>query len=420
MKKLFIKLAISKKLHLLEIFIIANIYFWFFHSNILSVSFHPDETFWIVTTNTRFDEFINGNFSANIWNESLESFEVRPVPGYLVAVSQRLAGITPDQLPKKSWDWTVDTQTNIANGAVPNNSAIYYARLPMVILTVLCFLITMISISLIHSRLAAYSFFAISFNSYFLEHLIRAMSESPLLIFSIISIVAAYLLLQEIKKNNTFKIFLYSALTGIFCGLAGESKLNGLVCIILAIITPFAAVFKYKSKLENARIKILLISTATIIFFTLFIFISVYPFFYHDTIQHIFDTFRYRQRIMDYQVNVYPDIILPGQRTKILVNRIFSYPINFPAFLILNLFITAFGFFYGIRNIFKKRNKKSGDYYLILIVSAIIICTPVLFTPLDWVRYYLFPIFFTCIFFSIGLCQIIFLLIYRNFTVIKK
>ena len=46
----------------------------FFRSNLLSVSFHPDETFWIVSTNTRFDEFIKGNFLANVWSESFESF----------------------------------------------------------------------------------------------------------------------------------------------------------------------------------------------------------------------------------------------------------------------------------------------------------------------------------------------------------
>lgn len=411
MKKLFIKYAISKRLHLIEILILANVYFIFFRSNLFTVLFHPDETYWIVCSTTRFDEFIRGNFSSHVWDENFGSLEVRPISGYFVSFSQRLAGITPSQLPPTWWDWTVDMKTNIDNGAIPNKSAIYYSRLPMFILTIISFIITLISLSVAHSRLAAYCFFAFSFSRFFLENLSRAMCESPLLFFSILSIIAIFLLLQAIKKEEVPKIFLYSALAGIFCGIAGQSKLNGLLCVFIALVVPIIAVLKYKVELKNAKVKILLISTITIIFFSVLIFIAIYPFLYHDTIQRIIETFLCRQRVMNLQIANNIDVILPGQRTKILLNRIFSYPINLPGFLILNMCITIFGIFYVLRNIFKKRNNKRGNIYLILVIAAIILCVPILFTPLDWERYYLFPIYFTCIFFSIGICQFSLLLI---------
>jgi hypothetical protein len=200
MKRLLARLAASKQLHIMEIIILANLYIFFFCHNLLSVSFFPDETYWITSTSSRYDKFIKGDFSDSVWDTSFASFEVRPVPGYLVSASQRLAGITPDKLPSKNWDWNVDSQTNIANGALPKSRAVYYSRLPMAIITVFSLLITLIFISCFHSRLAAYCFFVFSFNSFFLVYLRRAMSESPLLIFTILSIVSMYLLLQEIEN----------------------------------------------------------------------------------------------------------------------------------------------------------------------------------------------------------------------------
>ena len=356
----------------------------------------------------------------------LNHFEVRPITSYIIAIGQKLAGIPLNQLPSKKWDWTIDSQKNIANGALPNTRVIYYSRLPMVILTTLSLIITVISISLAHSRFAAYCFFAFSFNSYFLEHLSRVMCESPLLLFSILSIITCYTLLQEIKKNDIVKIIFYSAIIGIFCGLAGESKLSGLFCVIVAIFVSFFGIYKYKDKIKNRRIKIFLISTLTIVFFTLLIFIITYPFFYHDTIARIIDTFKYRKNMMDFQVSQQIGIILPGQRIKVLLNRIFSYPVYLPsevvskpAILVLNMGITAYGVCYGIRNVYKKRNNKRGNIYLILLISTIFLSTPILFTPLDWDRYYLFPIYFTYIYFSIGLSQIGLYVIEKSRQIIK-
>jgi hypothetical protein len=218
------------------------------------------------------------------------------------------------------------------------------------------------------------------------------------------------------------KVFLYSALIGVFSGLAGESKLTGLLCAAIAIIITLFAVYgnhpsdKYNLRLEGTKGKILLISTLTIGFFTLFTFIAVYPFFYHHTLSRIIETYQYRLKVMHTQILNYPaDVILPGNRVRILFDRIFSFPVYSPniygsdplLLLVLNLFISAFGVYYGIRSIFNKRDNGPGNGgYLVLIISAVILCTPNLFIPLDWPRYYLFPIYFTCVFFSIGLSQI--------------
>lgn len=46
---------------------------------------------------------------------------------------------------------------------------------------------------------------------------------------------------------------------------------------------------------------------------------------------------------------------------------------------------------------------------IVLVLGALVCATPMLFVPLDWDRYYLYLIFFNCVFFAIGIGQLLFL-----------
>jgi len=219
----------SRNLKSIEVLILAILLFGVYGGNLLSVEFQPDETFWIVSS-TRFDEFLKGEFNSRIWTDApLISFEVRPIPSYIVAIGQRVGGVNSDSLPIY-WDWSLPKEENISRGAMPSARVLWWSRLPMALLSVFCLLGTILLLAKAHSRIAAYLFALIGINEYFLLHLRRAMSEAPLLLFTVLVLYASFKLLMVIQENSMKKIILWSVIAGILSGMAGQSKLTGLAC----------------------------------------------------------------------------------------------------------------------------------------------------------------------------------------------
>jgi len=95
----FATFLFSRNLKVIEVFILAVFLINIYCSKLLSVEFQPDETFWIASS-PRFDEFLAGQFNSRIWTDTpLISFEVRPIPSYIIAIGQRLGGVKTDALP---------------------------------------------------------------------------------------------------------------------------------------------------------------------------------------------------------------------------------------------------------------------------------------------------------------------------------
>ena len=82
----------SKNLKNIEILIIAILLFLGFCRNLQSVEFQPDETFWVASS-VRLDRFLAGDFDSPVWDQPFVNYEVRPIPSYIVAISQRAGGI---------------------------------------------------------------------------------------------------------------------------------------------------------------------------------------------------------------------------------------------------------------------------------------------------------------------------------------
>jgi len=226
---------LSKNLRPLEIFILAVLLLWGFTKGIASVEFHPDESFWIVSS-VRFDKLITGDFESPTWTEDpIIMFEVRPVPSYFSRIGQRMGGISADSLPVY-WSWGLSDEKNIALNAMPSDEVLWWSRLPMAIISAFSLLFTAIFIARSHSRLSGYIFALISFNEYFLVNLRRAMSEASILFFTVLAIYASHKLISAARNRDMNKSIQWSLTLGLFSGLAGESKLTGLVCAGLGIL----------------------------------------------------------------------------------------------------------------------------------------------------------------------------------------
>jgi hypothetical protein len=417
MKKRFKAYAVflfSKELKNLEILAIFVLLAWGYCTNLLFLELQPDETYWIATS-VRFDKFLTGDFNAPIWSADLyTSYEVRPISSYLVAIGQRLGGIEQTNLPSY-WDWELSDEDNISRGAWPSDTVLWWSRLPMAILS--AFSITAIAFMLAraHSRAAAYIFIVVSFNTYFLAQLRRALSEPPQILFTVLTLYASYKLLIVAQEKSVKQIVLWSTAVGVFSGLAGQSKLTGLACAGIAILGTVIMMFDPTKSANLARRRIPLVIAVVVSSTLLLTFIISYPFFYENTIDRILTTFAIRSNILQYQIQRYAYQMIPeGARLEILFQRIFTYPLELHVngagtvlFRWINFVLTALGIYYCIEQIKQRRN--DSEYFVVFLAGAFLCALPMLLTPLDWERYYLYPIFFSCIFFSLGMGELLYL-----------
>jgi hypothetical protein len=403
---------LSKSLSAVEISLLAILLLFGYINDIGAVEFHPDESFWIVSS-VRLDKLLAGDFESDIWtDEPVIIFEVRPLPSYFTAVGQRLGGISAQDLPPY-WIWGLPDEENLARGAMPGDELIWWSRLPMAVVAAFSMLLTAVLLAKSHSRLAAYIFAVISLNGYFLLNLRRAMSEASILFFTVLTMYASYKLLTAVRSKDMNKSILWSLAVGLFSGLAGQSKLTGLICAGIAIFGVILVIIPRPAQwITILKQRMLLTIFFVISMITLVTFIASYPFFYRDTVDRISETLYARSQILEYQVYTYADEVIPSHsRLKILFQRILDYPLHIDANHVLNIPLHWLNFTFvalGMAQVIKKvRNSGTErDINLVLLLGALLCAVPMLFAPFDWERYYLYPIYFGCIFFAIGAGQL--------------
>jgi hypothetical protein len=202
---------------------------------------------------------------------------------------------------------------------------------------------------------------------------------------------------------------------GVFSGLAGQSKLTGLACAAITILGTMVLMSDPEQSVQMTRRRIPLMIAVVVFSVTLLTFIASYPFFYENTIDRILATFDTRSQILQYQISRYDYQTIPANaRLSILFQRVFKYPVDLDIpgtriafFHWVNLFLTALGIYYCIQHI---RQRRSAWEYSVVFLSGAFVCAfPMLLTPLDWERYYLYPVFFSCIFFSLGMGELLFM-----------
>ncbi len=256
------------------------------------------------------------------------------------------------------------------------------------------------------NRLAGYLFLTLTYNHYFLLHLRRAMTESSLLFFSTIFVFVLYMMLSSINNNTSTKLFYWASALGIVVGLAGQSKLNGLACGIAAFV---ALVLKllHMPKLSMKRRFSIFFTTMTLSFFTTIVsFIGSYPFLYEEPFRRTGATFLVRYTVMQSQSENTYDTISAHERPGILLNQIFRHPLSIAesnwgyATSLLLLIITLYGIACFTSKVFSKNNQI--DLYISIYATSLILAIPPLFTPLNWDRYYLYPVIFSLFYMTTG------------------
>ena len=430
--------TIEKNIKYLEYLLIILLTSYLYLPKIDLIKFHPDESTWI-TTSLYFDEFIKGNTDSPIWDPGYWTLTQPPVTRYIIGIARKLKGIGPEGV-NKPWDYRLDGETNIQNGAMPSPELLTTARTPMVIMAILSIFLLFYGTRKHFGILTAYLLFIlIAFNNYLTTQLSRAMSESPLLLFIILVIFMLFLAVRYVisnskpitnNKNRFIALSPIIALNGIMIGITAGIKLNGFALLGVVMIL-FVVLLFFSAYLKNLTIKFSLL-LITCLFFVLSsasfsTFISYNPFLYNNTFERTVALFKWRLHEMKNQANESESTDLTRvnftKRAAIVGNNIFNKysTISFKAAFILNMVLSTVGFIFALNKSAQFLRGSTGNLaFLLLVLSFIFLAGPSLLTPLDWDRYFYLPVIFTTVFIAIGTAELFKFIYYKlnldNFT----
>lgn len=390
--------------------------------------FHPDEANRIATSDA-FEAFFSGRFKATLWRESYWTLTQPPVSRYWTGLGRWLGGYRPSDL-KNLWakQEPYGTINRFSAGNVTPRM-LWWSRMPITMLSALAVFIVFFLCFRVAGRLAGYLvIFLFLGSSYFSQLFPRAMGEAPLLAAILIAWFAGYQAIRyweqacwestPAHRRSMIWSLLWFGLMGLFCGIAGASKLNGASITLAALLLVVATPLIRKGILRKAyRLRFMLLSGCLLAFSTAMGFITPNPYLYPDILGRA--TRMLNNRFVEMQDQLQEN---PGDRFSTPSDRISAIAhcalqdctaMRFSGSLLINLAFCLLGAAYLIVLTWKWFGGQKSpviDSIAASVVTALIGVTasiPVLGTPLNWSRYYMLPTVFTTICIAIGIAWIV-------------
>jgi hypothetical protein len=420
-EKLLLRLACKPVWY--ELLIVTMLLGGFYILQIKNTPFFADESDWIA--NSQFMEaFFTGKFdpagfhAAWGWSETYWSMEQPKLAQYLIGWGRRIGGYQVKDL-NLPWDWTQDEAGNRSAGRIPSPGLLWWARLPMAVLAALTGGLGFWLVGQLGGRLSAYAFAALFTGSNFLQqHISRAMSEASLLFFVLLACLPAAWLLKllrealekkEINSGSGLKTLGWAALTGGVIGLAGASKINGLLeaagagLLILLIVLVIPGEARY-----SLRLSLFIRVGAVLSLAALMVFVLLNPMLYPQPLTRLGRMIKLRTEVLEVQQRDYPQNKIEdfGQRLQIVPRRVLQdyMPLNFSGAWGVNIVLLGLGLcFLAWQTVrWLRGGQEEGRWALAILGLPSVLLAAALMTPLDWDRYYLMPVFFGLIFLSCG------------------
>lgn len=406
----------------LEPLLIVCALFAIFYPRIQNIEFHGDESLGIASSHY-LEAFVGGRTDSPVWNESFETLTQPPLARYVIGIGRAFGGYGPRDL-NRPWNFRLSSEENIARGNMPNSDLLWWSRLPMCILTVVCALIAFNFVSRSAGRFAGYVMLTLFLvNPYFTTTLCRAMTEAPLLAATMLAALAGSQAVISWKqalahKHQVRKRFLRPLIwfgsMGVFCGIAGAAKLNGLSIILTGLALPLLMLFAQTSNVSRSRIlNTILFAWASLMLAAAFTFVALNPFLYPNPIGRTEKMVEQRLSEMERQQANYASTRISGPlipRIFLLGERVFYQyaTLRFAGSWILNILLCSVGLWFLVFAGWAWLRTGAGyGGSLVLLLIAFNTSVPALMTPLDWDRYYLFPVFFSTVFIAIGIVRIV-------------
>ena len=424
---------------LLEVVVVVAVLGNVFFSDLESVDFHGDESHWIATS-CYFEAGVMPRFSEPDWLRTSVVPDDYPIPAwlaatlapeassthvwsahywtltqpmvsrYVIALGRVAGGYGVDDL-NVPWDFHTTDAQNVLTGAYPPPDLLRSSRAAMALLSIISGVILFLLVRHCAGAIAGYSFFGMYVGSaYLLTHLRRAMSEAPLLFFTTLVLLCAARALT-VAPRRLGRAVAWLLLMSVCAGLAGAAKLNGLALGFAAAVLCFVVAFRHRGP-GVKRWRVAFLAALLVMSVTAGAFILVNPFLYPQPWLRTIAMVEFRRwEMADQATN-------PQWRIPNLANRLFIVPLrifsDYPAVHIefFNMPLTLLGLYLLIRGAWRWLRGKEGIFVgkatyagigvAILVVGAVTALPPLL-TPLDWDRYYMYPVIFVSVSVAISL-----------------
>lgn len=265
------------------------LYIWL---GMFHVPFHADEAT-VIWTSRDFEYLIAGNFDRLTYHDppiDLHEQQLRLLNGTvdrnLIGFSRLLVGHSLEDL-NVDWDWYLDWNANIQNGAKPSESLLILSRAHSYLMTIGSLMILFTLGWQISGKWGAYfSSFIYTFNPAVLLNGRRAMFEGSHLFFTTLAVLLALAYWKNRKWWLTFAI-------GITAGLAISSKHPSIIVLVGAFL-PF--LFQKYSRRSISQL-------LTIGIITLITFYILNPIWWGNPLARIEHVLNERSHLLQLQIN---------------------------------------------------------------------------------------------------------------------
>jgi len=407
----------------LEFFVVLCLLAGSYGIGIGAIKFHPDESQWIATSSA-LEDFAGGRFDSATWGESYWTQTQPPLVRYVIGLGRRMGGYRPDEL-NRAWNWTLPAKMNEHRGAVPMARLLWWSRLVMVVLAIATCGIGFHLLRKSLGRIAAYAWVVLWLISpFFHVALRRAMGEAPLLacVALVLLLCARVLSLTARKPERTSRSrYLWLAGVGVAAGLAGEAKLNGLSTLLAGVATAVWVGLVATTSSWRRRLAGAFGGAAIVMFCATVTFVGLNPYLWPSPWNRTVGMVEFRLQEIDNQKRAFPDSPIHDfkQRIEILPDRILNrnaalaldtiVPNSWPALrglpgLAVNGLFAALGLLCLLRRAWRHVLGRAHEPVAVaIVIVGFSAAAPPLWTPLDWDRYYLLPVFSTTLLIAVGI-----------------
>ncbi|MCD4752730.1 MAG: hypothetical protein K8R40_06645 [Anaerolineaceae bacterium] len=394
----------------------------FLFSMTVSNPFHGDESIFIYTS-AFFEYSLNLDLSQPYWNLSFFTLCATMLPRYFIAAGRLIAGYEVEDL-NQPYSFGLSREENIAQGRVPKPMLLFASRTPMVVFTIFSLMFFYLLLKNSYHWLAGLSFLGLILTNEIIPmHMLRAMSEAPLMGFFILSAILFYFAQKHwlayaadpSDKEQLKLSYLFFVLCGGAVGLAASSKINAFLIGFAVLILMIYLVIFAKSKLDKQeKIKQFIRLGLFFVFAAILIFIVLNPFLYPQPFVRMGLLLKYRvQEISQQATEVSSEEFIEGnllQRSFSIFGRLLtdfsSFHFRGALWINLGLFLVGIGSF-----IWKMVTEIRTRYELSLLTLIGVMAFPIIgaafSSPLWWSRYFFFPELFLLLTMVIGGCFIV-------------
>jgi len=395
------------RIHLIEapviLLLIAAAFYW----RLDRLPFHVDESHWIGLS-APFEAFSQGKFTDSIWHDRQDKYLTSPMTFYVIGAARRLGGWTPGRL-NPPCTFGLSYQEHLAEKCVPQPGLLWWGRAGVTAAAIGAIFVSFILFARASTRWAAYVWLALTLASPYLRYVARlAMSEGVLLGTLALVMWATYKFLRLIDSPQDNRIRWKSAgwlaLAGLASGLAAQTKINGGVAVLGVLLVAVMASCRVPMDWKR-RCALLSLAAAILVACSTGAFIGTNPTLWPHPARETLRVVRARVEVMRDQVARSANRALPtfSDRMRVVPRRVFDDDAIVPGMYSTIVFFLV-GLGWTAVNLARWLRRQHENHALVVLtVVGMAVSVPALFTPLDWPRYFLLPVFFSSFQIVLGL-----------------